>query len=86
MQNTDDLEYCDSGLIHTFLKPNASVHGVCSVLSFHAVFAFQNCLLGCAETKGQHVFRKIEIIHVWDIESPVAHKRNLVDFSYSSSK
>ena len=52
--NEDDLlEYCDSGLIHTFSKLNASVHGVCSILSFHAVFVFQNCLLGCAETKGQ---------------------------------
>ena len=53
MQNADNLEYCDSGLIPTFAKPNASLHGVCSVLSFHAVFALQNCLLGFAETKGQ---------------------------------
>ena len=53
MQNADNLENCNSGLIHTFSKPNASIHGVCSVLSFHAVFAFQNCLLGCAETKVQ---------------------------------
>ena len=53
MQNADDLEYCDSGLIHTFSKPNASIHGVCSVLSFHFIFALKNRLLGCAETKGQ---------------------------------
>ena len=51
--NADTLENCNSGLIHTFSKANSSIHGVCSVLSFHAVFAFQNCLLGCAETKGQ---------------------------------
>ena len=31
-----------------------------------------------------HVFRKIEIIHVWHIESSVAQKRNLLDFSYSA--
>ena len=53
MQNADNLEHCNSGLIHPFLKPIASIHGVCSVLSLHAVFAFQNCLIGCAETKGQ---------------------------------
>ena len=88
MQNADNfkLENCNLGLIHTFSKPNASIHGVCSVLSFHAVFAFKNCLLGCAETKGQNVFRKIEIIHAWHIVSSVAQKRNLVDFSYSSLK
>ena len=86
MQNTDNLEHCNSGLINTFSKPNTSIHGVCSVLSFHAVFAFQNCLLGCAETKGQTVFRKIKIIHVWHVESFVAQKRNLVDFNYSSLK
>ena len=86
MQNADNFENCNSGLIHTFLKPNASIHGVGSVLSFHAVFAFLNCLLGCAETKGKHVFRKIEIIHMWHVESFVAQKRNLVDLSYSSLK
>ena len=86
MQNADNLECYDSGLIHSFSKPNASIDGVCSDLSFHAVFAFQNCLLGYAETKGKHVFRKIEIIHVWHIESSVAQKQNLVDFSYSSPK
>ena len=29
------------------------IHGVCSVLSFYDVFAFQNCPLWCAESKGQ---------------------------------
>ena len=53
MHNADTLENCNSRLIHTFSKPNESIHGVCLVLSFHAVFAFQNCLLGYAETKGQ---------------------------------
>ena len=53
MQNADNLEHCNSRFIHTFSKPNASIHGVCSVLSFHDVFAIQNGLLGCAETKGQ---------------------------------
>ena len=53
MQNADNLENCNSGLIHSFIKLNTSIHGVCSVLSFHADFAFQNCLLGRAETKGQ---------------------------------
>ena len=53
MQNADNLEHCNSGLLHIFFKTNALIHGVCSVLSFHAVFAFQNCLLGCAQTKGQ---------------------------------
>ena len=83
MQNADNLEHCNSGLMHTFSQPNASIHGVCSVLTFHAVFAFQKCLLGCAELRGKHVFRKNEIIHVWHIESSVAQTRNLVDFSYS---
>ena len=86
MQNADNLENCNSGLIHTFSKPKVPIHGVCSVLSFHADFAFKNCLLGCAETKGQTVFRKIESIQVWHIESSVAQKRNLVDFSYSKLK
>ena len=53
MQSADNLEHGNSGLINTFLKPNASMHGVCSVLSFYAIFAFQNCRLGCAKTKGQ---------------------------------
>ena len=53
MKNANNLEYCDSGLMLTFSKPNASIHRVCSVLSFHAVFAFQNGLLEGAETKGQ---------------------------------
>ena len=54
MQNADNSEHCNSGLINTFFyKPNASIHGICSVLSFHAVFAFQNCLLVCAKNKGQ---------------------------------
>ena len=26
-------------------KPNSFIHGVCSVLSFYAVFAFQNCMI-----------------------------------------
>ena len=30
----------------------------CSILSFHAVFAFQNCILLCAETKGQTNFQE----------------------------
>ena len=75
MQNADTLENFNSGLIHTFSKPNASIHGVSSVFSFHAIFAFQNCLLGCAETKGQTCFRKIEVIHAWHIESSVAQKK-----------
>ena len=86
MQNAENLENCNSGLIQTFSKPYASIYGVCSVVSFHAVFAFQNCLLGCAETMGQYVFRKIEIIHKWHIESSVAQKRNLLKFSHSSFK
>ena len=56
MQNADNLENSNSGLIHTFSKPNASIHGVCSVLSFHAVFAFQNFLLGFAEKKGANMY------------------------------
>ena len=84
MQNADNLEHCNSGQINTFSKPYAPIHGVCLVPSFYAVFAFQNCLLICAKTKGQTCFRKIEIIHVWQIESSIAQKRNLVDFSYSS--
>ena len=83
MQNADNLEYCDSEVIHTFSKPNATIHGVCSSLSFHAVFAYQYCLLWCAELRGKHVFRKIEIIQVCHIDSSVAQKRNLVDFIYS---
>ena len=83
MQTSDNLENCNSGLIHIFSKPNASIHGVCSVLSFHAVFAFEK---GVQKLRGKHVFRKIEIIDVWHIESSVAQKRNFVDFSYSSLK
>ena len=36
-----------------FFKPKSFIHYICSVLSFYAVFAFQNCLLWCAETKRQ---------------------------------
>ena len=36
---------------------------------------------GVRKLKGKHVFRKIEIIHVWHIESSIALKRNPVDFS-----
>ena len=74
MQNADNLEKCDPELIHSFSKPISPIHGVCSVLSLYAVFAVQNCLLGCAETKG----RKIEIIHVWHSVSSVAPKRKPV--------
>ena len=77
----------DSGLIHSFSKPKSFIHEVCPVLSFYAVFGFKTCLLWCAETKGQtYIQKKIEIIHVCHIVSPVAHKRNPVDFSISSCK
>ena len=53
MQNADSVRQCDSGMIHSFSKPNSIIHGVCSDLSFYAVFAFQKCRLWCVETKGQ---------------------------------
>ena len=61
------------------LFPNSFIHGVCSVLSFYAAFAFQNCSYGVQELKGKHALRKIEIIYVWQFVSSVAQKRNFVD-------
>ena len=88
MQNADRVQICYSELTHSFSKPKSFIHWICSVLSFYAVSAFQNCLLWCAETKRafKRVFRKIEIIHVWHIVSSVAQKQNSVDFSNSSCK
>ena len=73
-------------MIHPFSNPKAFIDRVCSVLSFYARFAFQNCLVSCAETKGQTCFRKIEIFHEWHIVSFVAQKRAPVDSSNSSCK
>ena len=53
MQNADNLRLCHPELMHSFSKPNSFIHGVCSVLSLNAVFAFQKSLLWSAETKGQ---------------------------------
>ena len=53
------------------------IHGVYSVLSLYAVFAFQNYRLWWAETKGQRCFRKIEIIHGWHSVSSVAQNEIL---------
>ena len=41
---------------------------------------------GVQKLKGKLVIRKIEIIHALHIDSFVTHKRNPVDFSYSSCK
>ena len=38
---------------YTLFQNQSYILGVCSVLSLYAVFAFQNCVLLCAETKGQ---------------------------------
>ena len=65
--------------MNTFCKTKCINSRGMLVLSFHAVLAFQNCLLGWAETKGQTCFRKIKIIHVLHIKSSVAQKRTLVD-------
>ena len=70
--------------MHTFSKPNSFIHGVCSVVSFYAAFAFKIVSYGVQKLKGKHAFRKIEIIHVWQFVSSVAQKRNLVDAINSS--
>ena len=69
-----------------FFKTKVNIHLICSVLSFYAVFAFQNSLYGVQKPKGKHVFRKIEIIHVRHIVSSIAQKRNSVNFRNSSCK
>ena len=76
MQNADNSEYCDSGLMLTFSKPNASIHRVCSVFFHFMLFLLSKTV---QQLRGKHVFRKIEIIYVWHIETSVAKKRNLVD-------
>ena len=53
VQNAHKLRLCYSELIHSFYKPNSFIHVVCSAVPFNAIFAFQNCLLWIAETKGQ---------------------------------
>ena len=62
-----------------FFETKSIIHGVCSVLSLYAAFAFQNCSYGVQELKGKHALRKIEIIYVWQFVSSEAQKRNFVD-------
>ena len=49
-------------------------------------FAFQNCLLWCAETKRQMRIQENEIFHVRHIVSSIAQQRNSVDFIKLSCK
>ena len=52
-----------------------------SILSFYAVL-LSNIVFYCVQKlMGKHVFRKIDIIHMWHILSSGAHKRNPVDIS-----
>ena len=64
--------------IHLFTRYAQFFH-IMSLLSKIVFDSVQNL-------KGKHVFRKIEIIHVWHIVSSVAQKRNSADFSNSSCK
>ena len=75
MQNEDRIRLCYSKPINSFSKPKSFIHWICSVLSFYSVFAFQSCLLWCAETKRQLCIQEIEIIHVRLIVSSVAQKQ-----------
>ena len=62
-----------------FLKTKFIFHGVISVLSFYAVFAFQNCLLWRAERANMHLRKlrlfKCGILYIARIR-PSAKKRN----------
>ena len=78
------IRLCDAELIHSFSKQNSFIHGVCSVLSYYAVFLSKLVFDSVKNLKGKHVFGKLEIIHVWHSVSSVAQKRNSVDFSNSS--
>ena len=77
MQNADTLRLCDSELIHSFSKPNSFIHGVYSVLSLYAVLLSKITVYGGQKLKGKHVFRKIEIIHGWQVVSSVAQNEIL---------
>ena len=62
MQNADNLEYCDSGLIHIFFKTKRGM-----LSSFISCCSMDS--LGVQKLRGKHVFRNIEIIQVLHIES-----------------
>ena len=64
-----------------FQKPNSFIRWECLILTFHDVFAFQNCFFGVRKQKGKLVFRRIDIIHVWLIAYCIANQLNLLDFN-----
>ena len=59
---------------HSFIRYVQFFHFILFLLS-EIVF------YGVQKLKGERVFRKIEIIHVWHIVSSVAQKQILVDFT-----
>ena len=64
---------------HLFIRYAQLLHFMLFLLSKIVFYGVQ-------KLKCKHVFRKIEIIHVWHIVSSVAQKRSSLDFSNSSCK
>ena len=69
--------------LYTTFQTNLFIHCKCSILSLNAVFASKNVFCGVLKQKGKLTFRRINIIHVWQIVSSVAQKLNLTDFNIS---
>ena len=85
IKSVKNAENCTVNAIwvsYTILRPNSYIYWTCSILSMHAVFALRTVFFG-VQTKGKLIFRNIDN-HMWQIESPIAQKLNIVDFNNST--
>ena len=70
--------------MHSFSKPNHLFTEYAQFFHFMLISLSKIVPYGVQKLKGKHAFRKIEIIHMWQILSSVAPKQNHLDLIYSS--